>query len=105
MRTFAAQTSGNSTSDVLRYMANQRQIQNNLVKSGGTTIPQFRVAGPSTGQNVNSNIANMAKHQLTMDANSQYNGCVGQPSSCMGKVGGTKRTRRRYKKRRRTRSF
>jgi len=102
MRTFAAQTTGVSTNDQIKYMANQRQVQNNLAKSGGATIPQFRVAGPSTGTDVNSNINGMAKHQMQTDANNQYNSCIGQPSTCKGTTGGS---RRRFKKFRSTRSM
>jgi hypothetical protein len=88
-------------------MANQRQVQNNLAKSGGATIPQFRVAGPSTGTDVNSNINGMAKHQMQTDANNQYNSCIGQPSTCKGTTGGTGGTSgsRRFKKFRSTRSM
>jgi hypothetical protein len=104
MRTFAAQTTGTSTADVIKHMANQRQVQNTLVKSGGTTVPQFRVAG-APGPNVNDTITRMASQQLKLDAGGQYNSCVGQPSSCTGKVGGSRRKRNRRRTRRRTRSF
>jgi hypothetical protein len=109
MRTFAAQTTGVSTNDQIKYMANQRQVQNNLAKSGGgVTVPQFRVAGPPTGTDVNSNINGMAKHQLNTDANNQYNSCIGQPSTCKGTVGGSRRRlklSRSRLRRRRTRRF
>ena len=98
MRTFAAQTTGVNTNDQIKYMAAQRQVQNNLAKSGGaTTVPQFRVAGPSTGPDVNANINGLANKQLTIDAQNQYNSCVGQPSTCTG-TGGTRRKRHKRRK-------
>lgn len=101
MRTFSAQTTGLTTSDQIKYMSTQRQVQNNLAKSGGATVPQFRVAGPSTGTSVNTNIVNMANHQMKNDANSQFNSCVGQSAaSCSGtlKGGRYRRKSRRYKR-------
>ncbi len=107
MRTFAAQTTGITTKDQINYMAAQRQAQNNLAKSGGAvTIPQFRQAGPAVGVNSNDNIGGMANHQLKMDAQSQYNSCVGQSAaSCSGTLKGGRSRRRRYKRTRRYRSF
>jgi hypothetical protein len=104
MRTFSAQTSGNTTTDVIKYMATQRQVQNDLVKSGGgVTVPQFSVAGPGGGQNVNNTITRMASQQLKLDAGGQFNSCVGHPSSCSGKIGGTRKNRRRRRRYKRTR--
>ena len=91
MRTFAAQTTGVSTNDQIKYMANQRQVQNNLAKSGGgTTVPQFR-----TSTTTNSSIQKMASYQLSMDQNNKYNGCIGKAA---GSCGGAKRKRRTRRK-------
>ena len=106
MRTFAAQTTGLTTKDQINYMTAQRQAQNNLAKSGGAvTVPQFRQTGPAIGVNPNDNIGGMANHQLKMDAQSQYNSCVGQSAaSCSGTLKGGRK--RRYKRTRRyKRSF
>lgn len=94
MRTFAAQTTGITTKDQVAYMSNQRQTQNNLAKSGGATVPQFSSSGLSAGTSSNDLIAGMAGQQLQSDAQSKYNGCVGQSAdSCPGS-GGSRRYRR-----------
>ena len=107
MRTFAAQTTGLTTSDQIKYMSSQRQIQNNLAKSGGgVTVPQFRVAGPSVGTSVNANITSMANHQMRNDADSQYNSCIGQSTaSCGGTIKGGRRYRRRSRRYKRSRKY
>ena len=70
--------------------------QNEMVKSGGATVPQFREAGAPTGNGPNQAIQQMAGKQLQMDENSKYNGCVGKAA---GACGGS-RSRKRRKTRR-----
>ena len=109
MRTFSAQTTGISTKDQVAYMSNQRQIQNNLAKSGGAnsvTLPQFSSSGLSAGPDTNDAITGMANHQLNLDANNQYTSCIDEPaSSCPGTVLGGRRTRRTRRTRTRTRRY
>lgn len=101
MRTFSAQTTGVDTRAQVAYMANQRQIQNNLAKSGGSiTVPQFNIGGLSTGPNANDAISGMAQHQLQSDAQSKYNSCVDQPASSCAGVGGSRTRRSRHSRHR-----
>ena len=101
MRTFAAQTTGVTTKDQVAYMSTQRQTQNNLAKSGGATVPQFSSSGLSAGTSTNDLIAGMAGQQLQSDAQSKYNGCVGQSADECAGSGGSRRFRRRSRRPRR----
>jgi hypothetical protein len=96
MRTFTAKVPATTTADQVKQMNVTRNAQNNLAKSGGgTTVPQFR-----TSTTTNTSIQTMASHQLTMDQNNKYNGCVGKAAgSCGGsrKQKRKRRTRRKYK--------
>lgn len=101
MRTFAAQTTGVTTKDQVAYMSNQRQVQNDLAKSGGAvTVPQFSSSGLSTGTSSNDLISGMASQQLQSDAQSKYNGCVGQSAESCAGTGGSRRMSRRRSMRR-----
>jgi len=97
-RTFSYQTTGLSVADQIAYRNASVAKQNEMVKSGGATVPQFREAGAPTGNGPNQAIQQMAGKQLQMDENSKYNGCVGKAA---GACGGTRRRKRR--KTRRTR--
>ena len=98
MRTFSYQTTGMTTADQIAHRNASVAKQNELVKSGGATVPQFREAGAPTGSGPNQAIQGMAARQLQMDENSKYNGCVGKAA---GACGGSRRRRRG--KRRKTR--
>jgi len=93
MRTFTAKLPVTSTADQVRQMNATRTAQNNLAKSGGgTTVPQFR-----TSTTTNTAIQKMASHQLAMDQNNKYNGCVGKAAGSCGGGKRKRRTRRKYK--------
>ena len=93
---FEAKTYGISTGDRIHQMNQQRAMQDKLLKGGATTVPQFQQTGiPAGPTNANTHITGMAKSQLTANAQSQYNNCVGQPK---GTCGGSRRRRRRSRK-------
>ena len=97
-RTFSYQTTGATTADQIAYRNASVAKQNELVKSGGATVPQFREAGAPTGPGPNQAIQQMAGRQLQLDENNKFNGCVGKAA---GACGGSRR--RRKTRRRRTR--
>ena len=100
MREFAYQTTGNGTKEQIAYRNNMTQKQNALAKSGGgPTVPQFRETGVPTGTSSNSQITQMAGKQMTMDANSKYNGCVGKSASaCGGSRKKKMKSKKKYRK-------
>ena len=91
-RTFTATVPATTTADQVKQMNATRTAQNNLAKSGGTTVPQFR-----TSTTTNTAIQQMASQQLTMDQNNKYNGCVGKAAGSCGGAKRKRRTRRKYK--------
>ena len=95
-RTFSYQTTGTTTADQIAYRNASVAKQNEMVKSGGATVPQFREAGAPTGAGPNQAIQQMAGRQLQMDENSKYNGCVGKAA---GACGGSRRRRKTRKRR------
>jgi hypothetical protein len=95
MRTFEFQTTGATTADQIAYRNSMIAKQNALTQSGGTTVPQFRQAGMSTGPGPNQAIQQMAGKQMQMDQNSKYNGCVGKSA---GACGGSRRRRKRTRR-------
>lgn len=92
MRTFTAKLPVTSTSEQVKQMNATRTAQNNLAKSGGATVPQFR-----TSTTTNTAIQNMASQQLKMDQNNKYNNCVGKAAGLCGGSKRKRRTRRKYK--------
>ena len=96
-RTFSYQTTGTTTADQIKYHNAMVAKQNEMVKSGGATVPQFREAGAPTGNGPNQAIQQMAGKQLQMDENSKYNGCVGKAA---GACGGSRRRKRKTRRRR-----
>jgi len=98
MRTFEAKTNGLSTSDIVAYQSDMRTKQNNLANSGGGTVPQFRIAGPSLGgQDANQSIQSMASKQVQLDENSSRNHCLGLPRD-VGTCGGSRKKQMKYQK-------
>jgi hypothetical protein len=99
MREFSYQTTGNGTKEQIAYRNNMTQKQNALAKSGGSTVPQFRQSGVPTGTNTNDTITQMAGKQMTMDANSKYNHCVGKSgASCGGSRKKKMKSKKKYRK-------
>ncbi len=97
MRTFEAKTTGLSTSDIVAHQSAMRVKQNNLANSGGGTVPQFRIAGPSLGEDPNKSIQSMAAKQVQLDEDSSRNHCVGSPSG-VGTCGGSRKKQMKYQK-------
>lgn len=97
MRTFAAQTTGVTTKDLIAYNNNNAIKQNKMLQGGSTTtIPQFKTGGPSVGMDPNVSIRQMAGQQLKLDAGNVYNGCVGKSAGSCG--GGRRRKRKTYRR-------
>lgn len=97
MRTFEAKTTGVTTRDIVAQQQEMRVKQNNLANSGGGTVPQFRQAGPQTGEDPNAMIKSMADKQVQMDENSKYNNCSGSPQG-KGMCGGSRKKKVHYQK-------
>ncbi len=90
-RTFEAKTTGVTTKDIVEQQHEMRVKQNNLANSGGApTVPQFRQAGPQTGEDPNALIKSMADKQVQMDEDSKYNNCTGSPKG-QGACGGSRK--------------
>jgi hypothetical protein len=90
MREFEAKSTGVTTKDIIEHQQEMRVKQNDLANSGGGTVPQFRQAGPPTGEDTNASIKSMADKQVQMDENSKYNNCAGAPKG-QGTCGGSRK--------------
>ena len=97
MRTFEAKTTGVTTKDIIEHQQEMRVKQNDLANSGGGTVPQFRQAGPQTGEDPNTSIKTMADMQVQMDEDSKYNNCSGAPKG-QGACGGSRKNKMRHQK-------
>jgi hypothetical protein len=97
MRTFEAKSTGVTTKDIIEHQQEMRVKQNDLANSGGGTVPQFRQAGPQTGEDTNASIKTMANMQVQMDEDSKYNKCSGSPKG-QGACGGSRKKKMSYQK-------
>jgi len=95
MTTF--ETTGVTTKDIIAHQSAMRTKQNMLANSGGGTVPQFRTAGPPTGEDPNVAIQKMAAIQAQANENNKFNACTNSEKG-LGTCGGSRKKKMKNRK-------